>query len=337
MSSATPLSAATVNIFGEDDNSGTSLALFPSDRREKVVAGYAEAGATSGDRRAGGPLKTLREPVRFLAFEEMEIIHRKALRILAEVGMRIDHDEALDFLQAAGCKVDRQKRQVRFPEDLVEKRVKKMRRDFATREFPERMAVRYSHVRFRNEPFGIHPDFTVSAGGYCVFIYDFDGVRRRATLQDTRDSLKLAAQLDQIAYTGLPVAAQDVPLPVRPVRMAAELVKITDKFGGIETLTPFDIEYTMRIGEVVRGSREELRKRPILVGYAEAKTPLTLDQNMCDDHGRRTSSAACRSRSTRCRTPARQRRSIRPRRSPSAWPRRSPGWCCVMRWTRRRW
>ena len=227
-------------------------------------------------------MKTLREPVRFLAFEEMETLHRKALRILAEVGMRIDHDEALDYLQAAGCKVDRQKKHVRFPEDLVEKRVKKMRRDFETREFPERMAVRYSHVRFRREPFGIHPDFTASAGGYCVFIYDFDGVRRRATLQDTRDSLKLAAQLDQIAYTGLPVASQDVPLPIRPVRMAAELVKITDKFGGIETLTPFDVEYTMRIGEVVRGSREELRKRPILVGYAEAKTPLTLDRNMCD-------------------------------------------------------
>jgi len=212
----------------------------------------------------------------------MEILHRKALRILAEVGMRIDHDEALDYLRSAGCKVDRQKKQVRFPEDLVEKFVKKMRRDFETREFPERMAVRYSHVRFRKEPFGIHPDFTASAGGYCVFIYDLDGVRRRATLQDTRDSLKLAAQLDQIAYTGLPVAAQDVPLPIRPVRMAAELVKITDKFGGIETLTPFDIEYTMRIGEVVRGGREELRKRPILVGYAEAKTPLTLDHNMCD-------------------------------------------------------
>ncbi|HHN46995.1 MAG TPA: hypothetical protein ENN09_06090, partial [Planctomycetes bacterium] len=94
--------------------------------------------------------------------------------------------------------------------------------------------------------------------------------------------LRLVAQLDGITHSGIPVAAQDVPLPIRPVKMAAELVKATDKLGGIEALTPFDVEYIMRIGEVVRGSREELRRRPILVGYAEAKTPLIIDRNMCD-------------------------------------------------------
>ena len=183
-------------------------------------------------------MKKPREPVRFLAFEEMELLHRGALRILAEVGMKIDHDGALDCLRASGCKVDREKKIVRFPESLIQKRVDKLKRDFAARKFPKEMAVRYSRVGFRKEPFTIHPDFTVNAGGYCVFIFDLDGVRRRATLQDTRDALKLAAQLDQIAYTGLPVAAQDVPLPIRPVRMAAELVKLTDKHGGIEALDP---------------------------------------------------------------------------------------------------
>lgn len=212
----------------------------------------------------------------------METIHRNALRILSEIGMRVDHDEALDYFLAAGCKVDRQARHVRFPEQVVESAVKKLWRDYAERETPERMAVRYSHVRFRKEPFRVHPDFTVSAGGYCMFIHDLDGVRRPATLQDTRDALKLVAQLDQIAYTGLPVAAQDVPLPVRQIRMAAELVKHTDKLGGVEALNPFDIEYICRIGDVVRGGRAELKKRPVLIGYAEARTPLSIDPNMCE-------------------------------------------------------
>jgi trimethylamine--corrinoid protein Co-methyltransferase len=94
--------------------------------------------------------------------------------------------------------------------------------------------------------------------------------------------LKLVAQLDQIAYTGLPVAAQDVPLASRPIRMTAELVKATDKLGGIEALTPFDVEYICRIGEVVRGSREALKRDPVLIGYAEAKSPLCFDRNMAD-------------------------------------------------------
>lgn len=227
-------------------------------------------------------MKFLQEPVRFLVPEEMQTIHRNALRILAEIGMNIDNDEALDYLQSAGCKVDRQKHHVKFPEEIVEKYIGKMKNDFATRQYPEKMAVRYSHIRFKKEKFKINYDFSVNAGGYCVFIYDLDGVRRPATLQDTRDALKLVAQLDQITYSGLPVAAQDVPLPIRPVKMVSELVKHTNKLGGIEALNTFDIEYICRIGEIVRGSREELKKNPILVGYAEARTPLCIDNNMCE-------------------------------------------------------
>jgi len=221
-------------------------------------------------------------PLRCLTSEEMETIHRNALRILSRIGMRIDHDEALDALEAVGCIVKREERHVRFPENVVQRYVEKLRADFASREHPEKMSVRYSHVRFRKEPYRIHEDFSVNAGGYCVFIYDLDGVRRPARLQDTRDALRLVHQLDQITYSGLPVAAQDVPLPIRQIRMAAELVTHTDKLGGIEALNPFDIEYICRIGEVVRGSREELKKNPVLIGYAEAKTPLTIDRIMCE-------------------------------------------------------
>lgn len=226
-------------------------------------------------------MKKLREPLRFLDTAEMDTLHRNALRILAEIGMKIDHDDALDALKGFGCKVDRKARHVLFPQTVTQKCVDKLRADFAARREPERMSVRYSHVRFRREEFGVHPDFSVNAGGYCVFIYDLNGERRRATLQDTRDALKMVQQLDQITYTGLPVAAQDVPLAIRPVRMVAELVKHTDKYGGIEALNLFDIEYICRIGEIVRGGAEEFRRRPILVGYAEAKTPLTIDENMC--------------------------------------------------------
>jgi len=226
-------------------------------------------------------MKTPREPVRFLDDSEMETIHRSALRILAEVGMKIDHDEALDRLAGVGCQVDRDRRHVLFPEEVVQKYVDRMKADYLARKSPESMSVRYSHVRYRSGEFKVHEDFTVNAGGYCVFIYDLDGRRRRATLEDTRDSLRLIDQLDNITHTGLPVAAQDVPLPVRQVTMAAELVKTTSKHGGIEALSKFDIEYICRIGEVVRGGAEEVRARPILVGYAEAKTPLTVDENMC--------------------------------------------------------
>jgi len=145
-----------------------------------------------------------------------------------------------------------------------------------------RMSVRYSQVRFDRQPFKIHEDFSVSAGGFCCFIWDLEGRRRPATLADVRSALKLADRLDQITYTGLPVAAQDVPVAVRPVTMAAELVKATRKLGGVETFTARDVDFVCRIGEVVAGGREAHRREPILVGYAEARTPLCIDEVMAD-------------------------------------------------------
>ncbi len=223
------------------------------------------------------------EPVRYLQQEEMEAIHRGALQILDLTGMRVDHLRALEYLRAAGCRVDMDRRIAKFPSEVVEAAVDRMRRSFQDpNRWPKRMSVRYSQVRFDTQPLQIHEDFTVSAGGFCCFIWDLEGQRRNATLQDVRQSLKLVDQLDQVAYTGLPCSAQDVPVQIRPVVMAAELVKATRKHGGIETFQRKDVSYIARIGEIVSGSREAHRREPILVGYAEARTPLCIDASMAD-------------------------------------------------------
>jgi len=223
------------------------------------------------------------EPIRYLSRAEMHAIHESALRILERTGMRVDHLKALEYLREAGCHVDMDRRSAKFPPDVVESAAARMRRNFQDPDrWPKRMSVRYSQVRFDAQPFRIHEDFTVSAGGFCCFIWDLDGRRRQATLQDVRQSLKLADKLDQIAYAGLPCAAQDVPVEVRPVVMAAELVKATRKLGGIETFQRAHVDYITRIGEIVAGSRDAHRRDPILVGYAEARTPLCIDRAMAD-------------------------------------------------------
>ncbi len=223
------------------------------------------------------------EPVRYLSREEMRAIHGNALQILERTGMWVDHLKALEYLRTAGCRVDMDRRVVRFPPDVVEAAVVRMRRNFQDPDrWPKRISVRYSQVRFDSQPLRIHDDFTVSAGGFCCFVFGLDGERRYATLDDVRQSLKLADRLDQIAYTGLPCAAQDVPVEIRPVVMAAELVKATRKLGGIETFGREHVGYVARIGEIVAGGREAHRKNPILVGYAEARSPLCIDSAMAD-------------------------------------------------------
>ncbi len=225
----------------------------------------------------------LRQPLRFLDDDEMRRIHEGALRILDQTGLWIDHEESLEYLRSAGCRVDIALHRVTFPPAVVEAAVARMRQAYANpHRIPKQMAVRYSHVRFRSEPYRIHPDFTASAGGFCCFLADLDGHRRRATLDDVRAALRLVDALPNINLTGLPVSAQEMPHHERPVRMAAELVKHTRKLGGIETFCAHDAVYITRIAEVVAGGRDSLKRNPILIGYAEARSPLCFDRNMAE-------------------------------------------------------
>lgn len=223
------------------------------------------------------------QPFRFLDRDQMEKIHKAALHILGKTGMKVEHRKALEYLRQAGCRVDMDRRLAQFPEEVVENAIDKMKINFTRKDrWPKRMSVRYSQVRFDAQPFQVHEDFSVSAGGFCCFIWDLGGKRRPATMADVKQALKLADKLDQITYTGLPCAAQEVPIEIRPVVMAATLAKATKKLGGIETFKAKDVDYICRIGEVVAGSREEHRKNPVLVGYAEARTPLCIDEVMAD-------------------------------------------------------
>ena len=223
------------------------------------------------------------EPIRVFKWDEMEKIHHAALTILEEVGVKIDSAKAHDYLKKAGFITDRTSMVVKFPGKIVQRYVDKMRRDYDNpRRIPEKMSVRYSHIRFRRAHHKIHPDFTASAGGFCCYIFDLDGTRRSPTMDDVHRSINLVNQLDSIDYTGLPVSDQDTPYKLRPVKMAGELAKYSTKFGGVETFKREDIPYLIEIGTIIKGSLEALKREPILVGYAEARSPLCFDRNMVE-------------------------------------------------------
>ncbi len=220
------------------------------------------------------------EPIRVLSDLQMELIDDAAGAILEKTGMIMRSAEALDYLERFGCRVDRASFLVRFPRELTRRMVEKMRRDYTQPDRPERMNVRFSHVRFRKTPHQVHPDFTVSAGGFVPFIFDLEGVRRQGNRHDVLCSINMVNHLKHIDLTGLPVSDQTIPAPYRPVAMAAELVKYTRKIGGIETFRKEDVPFMMEIGRIVAGPDSEFRRCPVVVGYAETRSPLCFDENM---------------------------------------------------------
>src|SRR5690554_5725444 len=115
------------------------------------------------------------DPIRYLDREEMLQIHNAAVEILDRVGMWIDCDEALDYLEDYGCQVDREARKVRFPPNVIESTVQRLRQANADpNRIPQRMSVRYSQIYFSTMPHRVHDDFSVNTGGFCVYIYDLE-------------------------------------------------------------------------------------------------------------------------------------------------------------------
>jgi len=116
------------------------------------------------------------EPIRYLSREEMDAIHQSALHILERTGMWIDHGKALEYLRAAGCRVDMDRRLVKFPPEVVEAAVARMRQNYQDpNRWPKRMSSRYSQVRFEAQPLRVHGisqsargDFAVSSGTWRV-------------------------------------------------------------------------------------------------------------------------------------------------------------------------
>ena len=220
--------------------------------------------------------------ISYLDEKEMELLHEGALSVLEKTGVRIDHLKARAYLTDYGCVSDENTHIVKFPAAVTQKCVDKMRADYASGERSAVPPMRYTEMYLSTVPKGIKHGFTVNAGGFPPYIIDLGGKRREADINDVTDSVRLADALDNIDLIGLPCSAFEIPYEMRPVAMAAELVKNTAKPGGIEAWTVKDVKYINEIAEVVRGSREELRRRPFLIGYGEIKSPLTLDYNMCE-------------------------------------------------------
>jgi len=221
--------------------------------------------------------------LRMLSRDEMETLHKGALKVLEETGMWIDAADARTYYKAAGCEVDDATKIVRFPAAIIENAVARMRAHYADISEGDVWAnVRYSRIFFTNKPHRLHNDFTANAGGFPPFILDFDGRRRKATMKDVVDAIRLADALSNIDMLGLPISAQEIPSEERPIRMTAELLKRTKKLGGIEAWNKRDIHAIAKMCDVVTGSRAASVRNPAVMGYAETRSPLCLDANMSD-------------------------------------------------------
>ncbi|HEY1596276.1 MAG TPA: trimethylamine methyltransferase family protein, partial [Thermoleophilaceae bacterium] len=185
-----------------------------------------------------------------LSQDAMAVLDRGWRRIVTEIGVEFLLDEALEEFRKAGQKVDGQK-VVLDPDFLLEQVAK------APREFD---------LQARNPEKSVHigGDNMMFASVYgCPFVREGD-IRREATMNDFENLVKLSQAFPELDSPGGTICEpNDTPLDSRHLDMVYALQTLSDKpYMGSVTSGPNAAD-TIRMGEILFGSREAIEETPV--------------------------------------------------------------------------
>lgn len=189
-----------------------------------------------------------------LSKEDMHKIHEQALIILEKTGIWVDHEKALAMLKDNGADVDFETRMVKFPPQLVEKCL-----ELAPRKIT--LAGRDPQQDLLLEPGGAM--YSRNTGG-MAHIRDMEsGKVRSASLDDVANFAKLIDALPNIRFLA-PLYAEEISPEVRELTVLKAMTSNTGKHINIRALEKRTLKYIAQAGVAIAGSKEELRKRPVI-------------------------------------------------------------------------
>jgi len=151
-----------------------------------------------------------------ISSDRFEEIHQASIKVLSETGIQFHSDEALDMFKKNGAKVDGET--VFITESMVAD---------ALATCPERFTWT---ARNPANTVTVGEGFLVQPNVGPVFIQDMDKGRRKATIGDYADVIKICQEAEHIHLNGtIPVDPSDVPSNKKHLHMMQAILKNTDK------------------------------------------------------------------------------------------------------------
>lgn len=199
-------------------------------------------------------------------------IHQAAMQVIEEVGFEVQSDTALDLFAGAGAEVDRDKCLVRLKESKVK----------------ELVAPAPSEIRLCGQDAAhdimlggrrVH----TGTGGTALYVYEPDtGQTRPASMEDLKSIARLVDKLDNIHLFMLPTYPNELPVEqVDANRFFAGLDNTTKHvMGGVYTLE--GVQNVIKMAEMVAGSAEALRERPLVSMITCIISPFRMDKTYGD-------------------------------------------------------
>ncbi len=213
----------------------------------------------------GGSFKPLDESA-------IQSIHETAMKIIEEVGFKVYSDKALELFKGAGANVDDGAKLVRLPRQKVMELIKMAPSEITLCGQEEKHDIKLGGSRV----------YTATGGTALNVFRQSTGEKRLATLEDLKNIAKLVDSLENIHLFLLPTYPNDIPIDQVDVnRFFAGLDNTTKHImGGVYTQD--GLRQVIKMAEVVAGSRENLRQRPLISMIACTISPLRLDKNYSD-------------------------------------------------------
>lgn len=207
-----------------------------------------------------------------LSEKEIEAIKDASLAILRDTGVMVHHEDMLRLLGQAGAKVDADHRIARLPEKLVMDSVAKAGKQYVLHGRNGKRVARFGHGDL----------VLLSSPGQYAWIDLQTGLRRPATIQDTRDAIRLGDALDNITIVGSMAQPESISEAYRDVALTAELVKGTDKPTRCWVRNGATARRILEIYRIVAGGEAALRARPMVEAFLEPISPLQLPKDGLD-------------------------------------------------------
>jgi len=215
-------------------------------------------------------ITTFQPRLKVLNREQAWAIHTAALEILEKTGFKMEHPGALEMLANAGCQISGDR--VRLPGYLVEE---------ALSSAPKQITL-YDHKGKKVMPLTNGHSF-YGTGSDATFTLDLEtGERRRAILKDVGNFAKLVDGLENVAFAMSMANPEDVPVEDIYVYVFAEMVKNTNKPIVFIADSGRDIAKIYKIACLVAGGEEKLQRKPFILNYSEAISPLHFPQNVME-------------------------------------------------------
>jgi len=204
--------------------------------------------------------------------EDIDRINETVLRIIEEIGCEVNSNTALIALEKAGANVDREKRRVRLPREKALELISKAPSEVTLCGHDEKNDIHLGGSRVYT-----------GTGGTALNIYETGtGESRQATLDDLKNITRLVDKLDNIHLFLLPTYPNELPFEQVDInRFFAGLDNTTKHvMGGVYTTE--GMRQVIRMAEIVAGSPEALRERPIISIITCVISPFIIDASYGD-------------------------------------------------------